>query len=1229
VLVWRPIGFDPSTNKPSMHPALYVGGSKRSLGAIRAAYMHKGTLQIVVTNNYTSPTDGGSLDLHQHVARGFKYLIGEDFSTEEDRNRISADTKGEENLIYKNDPLYNDFRSHYNRPSDIPVEQELLLQQALPNIDETVTFYKVNYEREILKITNCIPFKRADKKARQKVKKQAKTEASGPEVISASNSEVEVITPLPDVEPIVDPVIPVTNNSESRGDNKGPRTKKRVPVKDGQRHCTNKINAKTGSSRPVVQTRASYPRLVKKSRNTIVLEGNKTIQVQVANVATKITDFFHKKNKEVVVKEPEPVWILDDEDIVISPTANEIRDMNQYVQDYTDIKEMSSLKRETQDLLKNLSNKKIAANRYFVEEYLNEEDYVFQSDDEVKDVHILTEEEIKEFKESFSRIDDTMDQMLNRKQEQEKHVATLVNQSTDLLFNNVRSSTANVNTWLKRNKVKGSSCCKVVPASYDKKHLSVVATKDISEPKSRANTVCSFSSNKGIPLDKLRERSDFNTDYVFSNTKMEKAFMPGGAHMGGLLDDAFDDEKNNCKFIITAHNELEIINVRPIKKGEQLCVAYGRDYWLHWAENNDVTDLMRVQIETYYQTKLPRSEQYTQQVANYTNWSSHTKDHMYYNFVDNHVVRIIEDEEEKQALLESDPDIIFDEYDEYCEVEGTVHTAYVVCKQDIPRNWAEALVHPVWGPGARLEWATLNETKSLAEVEPRGAREAVRNGEADVVYLFPIYEQKIKEGEVVYRVRLVGNGKTHHPTVNTYAATPSREEFLILMHLAAVNDYEIAHVDEKRALLSADKTDTRQVYQVYARLRGDGNFYSVLKALYGLKTSPADYQAKVIQRFKEMGYKRLGMCQCIFYKEEEEGKNKCIIYAYVDDFIFTGKNLQYMEKQIAQLMDNVSTTPPVWNEMTMLGMDIKRNRKKRTILVTMSKKIKDLFEGVFKGATDKELKRKGHPMPVAGYKVMDEDFKEDDPSSEFLDATGIQEYMTLVGCLVWIMGVRFDCTFVITYFTWFTSKPRVHHMNMVLHCIQYLHTTAHIPLVLGGLDELEVLGFSDASLGTAIKRKSPLGQCIRLGKYSGCIHAKSCASSMNYLNIFEGELDSTVILFKIMIRIMNELHEFNHPVYTAKAFGDNLAVVEFIQGRGFPKGVRHMQLRMWYIREQYKAGLIDLDHLAGVVMLADKLTKVGDVESHTTFTIDLMGLRLLGLTSLVGSEQEILDYLLN
>jgi hypothetical protein len=140
----------------------------------------------------------------------------------------------------------------------------------------------------------------------------------------------------------------------------------------------------------------------------------------------------------------------------------------------------------------------------------------------------------------------------------------------------------------------------------------------------------------------------------------------------------------------------------------------------------------------------------------------------------------------------------------------------------------------------------------------------------------------MKEEKLVRKVRLVVNGKHHNKYGSTLASTPSREEFLILMHLFAALDCDFYHIDENRASLNAPKLDQ---IRTIARITGDPAYYEILNALYSLKTSNHYYQEKNIKRMELNNFTRLHLCSSIYYKIED---NKlCIAYSHVDDFLHT------------------------------------------------------------------------------------------------------------------------------------------------------------------------------------------------------------------------------------------------------------------------------------------------------------------------------------------------------
>jgi hypothetical protein len=175
-----------------------------------------------------------------------------------------------------------------------------------------------------------------------------------------------------------------------------------------------------------------------------------------------------------------------------------------------------------------------------------------------------------------------------------------------------------------------------------------------------------------------------------------------------------------------------------------------------------------------------------------------------------------------------------------------------------------------------------------------------------------VYETKIREGKTVYKVRLVADGRSHNTAGSTYSSTPSREEFYMMLHMIGTNDWDWVHVDESRAFLNADRIDP---IRLYARLRGDEDeFFQILRALYGLKTSTRDHAISAAIRLASMGFRRKGLCTNIFEKTEEvEGKWKTIIvYQYVDDYFFTGNDRSHVEELITRFRGAVQTSSPIW-----------------------------------------------------------------------------------------------------------------------------------------------------------------------------------------------------------------------------------------------------------------------------------------------------------------------------
>jgi hypothetical protein len=549
--------------------------------------------------------------------------------------------------------------------------------------------------------------------------------------------------------------------------------------------------------------------------------------------------------------------------------------------------------------------------------------------------------------------------------------------------------------------------------------------------------------------------------------------------------------------------------------------------------------------------------------------------------------------------------ITAEEYSNICEKnKNKLETAYKAVTQDVPKSFVKALHDPVWGEPSRVEWNTLIETKALVEVDKKLAYEEIKNG-ADLVILFPVYEEKIKDGILVKKVRLVGNGKTHYNAGDTYAPTPSREELFVLLHIAAMMDWDYVHLDEKRAFLNAKYKGKNKVF---TKLRGDSKMYAVEGALYGLKTSPKDYGTTVRDRFTTMGFTRLHLCSCVFIKRDPKTNNILIIYDFVDDFIIFGNNTLSINQFINEFRLIVQTTEPIWNATSVLGMTLTRDRTKKIILIKLDTKISELGEKY-------ELKNRRvryQPMPRDGYLVNEYEF--DDISEEkkrFLDEKETELYMQIVGSLIWITGVRKDIIFNVMYLSWFTKAPRMHHLIMAYYVMTYLYNSIDIPLVLGGEPDIHVNTYSDASLGTAPKGRSIRGEITSLNEKAGAIIAKSTSSQSVFDSSFGAELDGVSSAIKTMLRVLNILTEMGFTSSSNKIYSDNEAMINFIKGNSVAKGIRHLELRLWYVREEISKGNVDVFFKPGKDMPADQLTKILTRAEFEIFRDRIQGLKLL------------------
>ena len=95
-------------------------------------------------------------------------------------------------------------------------------------------------------------------------------------------------------------------------------------------------------------------------------------------------------------------------------------------------------------------------------------------------------------------------------------------------------------------------------------------------------------------------------------------------------------------------------------------------------------------------------------------------------------------------------------------------------------------------------------------------------------------------------------------------------------------------------------------------------------------------------------------------------------------------------------------------------------------------------------------------------------------------------------------------------------------------------------------------------------------------------------------------------------RLINTLYKLDKVTNDqVTLYNDNLALIKFINGEGTAKGIRHVELRMYYVREKYLEGNIALQYMSGETLPVDQMTKIGSKAKFLNFRDKIMGLGLL------------------
>ncbi|PKU78515.1 Retrovirus-related Pol polyprotein from transposon TNT 1-94 [Dendrobium catenatum] len=486
-----------------------------------------------------------------------------------------------------------------------------------------------------------------------------------------------------------------------------------------------------------------------------------------------------------------------------------------------------------------------------------------------------------------------------------------------------------------------------------------------------------------------------------------------------------------------------------------------------------------------------------------------------------------------------------------------------------PTAYSDAVKYPEWRKAMADEILALHQ---------QGTWSLVPQPTSQVLGCKWTYRLKLhSDGSIAkYKVRLVALGNNQEFGLNyteTFSPVAKLPTIRILLTIAFSRDWQIHQLDVANAFLHGTLSET--VFMHQPKGFEDPNHPNYVcrlhKALYGLKQAPRQWYNTFTAYLLSLGFTNSVSDPSLFLFNKNN--IQLFLLIYVDDILFTGNNVSYIN-QILDQLSNRFAMKNLGHVHNFLGIKIDRNSD--SLFLSQAQYAMTLLDTA-------QLTRCNPIHNPTCTKAPA------DPPQDSLLSNPMM-YRRLVGSLQYLTLTRPDIAYSVNLLSQHMHNPSLHDAFLLKRLLRYIKGTLHFGLPISK-SNFTLNSFSDADwAGDPESRKSTSGFCSFLGDtlVSWTVKKQQTVARSST----ESEYRALAALTANVIWIRKLLTELGVPQsQPTNIYCDNMSAIALANNPVFHARTKHIEIDQRFIRDHIQNKNICISPISTTDQIADIFTK--------------------------------------